>query len=442
MIQFILNWLVDGSEEIPKLVDAYQLGPNELNEDKHYLFENSITHAMKWFVDANILLDEGREGVYEGLGTEIGGAGEQRVSTIIRTDCVGEVSQAYLFHYLWTQNKESLNISNHLANFIFDQMQIKDEGHLHGMVRWTNEAWEVCYQDDVARAIIPELLKALYMNERKHLQSCVDALQFLVNTTGTDGTRGPRTDNIDLNEEEIKRLKNQPGNYPSAHYNAYYHAALLLAYKLTDIDEFKEVAVKGLETIMGVYPNTLREHSQTQELCRLVLPLSWLYWVTKDQKHLDWLYEVCRDLEQFKHESGAFIEWDDGYKANMRNPIGEGESSLLTQNGIPVVDMLYSNNWLPMGFLQANLITDDDYFKTLWNDTAQYMIRSQIFSSNKQINGSWARSIDVEKMEVYGSPADVGWGPWAVESGWMQAQIVSGLMGGLMLERLKPYYRD
>src|SRR5699024_6708824 len=206
-------------------------------------------------------------------------------------------------------------------------------------------------------------------------------------------------------------------------------------------DEFKEVAVKGLETIMGEYPKTLREHSQTQELCRLVLPLSWLYWVTSEQKHLEWLYMACHDLEWFEHKNDGYIEWDDGYKATMRNPVGEGESSLLTKNGDPVVDMLYSNNWLPMGFLQAYFVTDDEYFMHLWDGIAKYMIQTQIFSDNKQINGGWARSIDVDRMEVYGSPADVGWGPWAMESGWMQAQIVSGLMGGMMYEQLKPYYR-
>src|SRR5699024_11183537 len=146
----------------------------------------TIEEAMAWFKDANILLDDGKSGVYEGLRTEISNGGHQKMSTIIRADCIGEVSQAYLFHYMLTEDEESLQTSDYLMDFIFNYMQRKDEGPFYGMLRWTNEAWEVCYQDDVARAIIPELLKNLYVKETKHLQACVDALEFLVETTGPD----------------------------------------------------------------------------------------------------------------------------------------------------------------------------------------------------------------------------------------------------------------
>src|SRR5699024_2517473 len=111
-----------------------------------------------------------------------------------------------------------------------------------------------------------------------------------------------------------------------------YHATLLLAYKLTGIKEFKEVAIKGLTTIMKVYPETTREQSETQEYSRLILPLSWLYWVTGEREHKNWLYKVTDDLQQFKHSTGCYLEWDSGYKATMRTEKGEEESSLLTEN--------------------------------------------------------------------------------------------------------------
>ena len=66
---------------------------------------------------------------------------------------------------------------------------------------------------------------------------------------------------------------------------------------------------------MAHFPNTAREHSETQELCRLILPLSYLYWVTGEEKHRTWLYAVTRSLLEKQHSSGAFIEWDTGYNA-------------------------------------------------------------------------------------------------------------------------------
>src|SRR5699024_10874692 len=190
-------------------------------------------------------------------------------------------------------------ISSHLLDYVFDNYMNREKGSLYGMMRWTNEAWGICYQDDVARAIMPQLLKNLYDGKKDRLDESTSILRFLVKTTGSDGTRVFRTDNIDLSDDKIIELNEKTGDLPSAHYNAFYYAALLLAYKLTRIPEFKNVATKGIETIMKVYPNTIREQSETQELCRLILPLSYLYWITKKKKHKEWLYKITNDLEKF-----------------------------------------------------------------------------------------------------------------------------------------------
>jgi len=426
---------------------------------------------MDWFDRGGIVLNDGKDGVLEGLGTEIYPDGVQRTFNIIRNDCVGEVSLAYFMYSLLKNNSKNdmdksnicnkhhnyyRTVSDNMASINFDMMQCKEQNEFHGMMRWTQEAWGVCYQDDVARAIIPQLLKCFYSSDiqskqgmqntvignDKYLQECVYALEFLVRTTGTDGTRPPRTDNINLNSESIRKLAGEPANCPSAHYNAHYLAALLLGYKLTGKEQFRVIAVKGMETIMASYPDTIREQSQTQEYCRLILPLSWLYWMTGEDKHRDWLYMVASDLQKFKHESGAYLEWDEGYKASMRNNAGKGENSLLASNGDPVVDLLYSNNWLPIGFIQAYFVTKDVYFRKLWKETARFMAAAQIQSRDQKINGAWARGFDVDLMEVFGSPADVGWGPWAVESGWTVAEITSGLIMGLMEDKLIMFYLE
>ena len=48
-------------------------------------------------------------------------------------------------------------------------------------------------------------------------------------------------------------------------------------------------------------------------------------------------------------------------------------------------------------------------------------------AATAKIDGAWARGYDVDIMEVFGLPNDVGWGPWAVESGWTVAEITAGL---------------
>ncbi|MEH7235329.1 hypothetical protein [Bacillus sp. JJ1562] len=441
VIEFILGWLIDEKIALHEYQSSYTTGKENV-EGKSFTnnVKESAEKAISWFENAGIILDKGKSGALEGLGTEIYSDGSQRISKVLRADCIGEISLPYFFDYLLTGNQESIEVSDNLLNFVFENYVNKDEGDLNGMMRWTNEAWGVCYQDDVARAIIPQLLKCFYLKTNTNLDSCVSALQFLVKTTGTDGTRVSRTDNINLDKSKLKELKETPGNFASAHYNAYYYAALLLAYKLTEIEEFKETAIRGLTTIMSVYPDTIREQSETQEYCRLILPLSWLYWVTENQEHKKWLYQVANDLEQFRHPSGGYLERDSGYKASMRHEIGEGESSLLTKNGDPIVDLLYSNNWLPIGFIQAYWVTGDNIFKDRWESISSFFIQTQIQSDNAQINGAWARAFDVERKEVFGSPADVGWGPWSIESGWTVAEVSAGLFMGLLEKQLKPHY--
>ncbi|MEK0312319.1 hypothetical protein [Cohnella sp. 56] len=435
--QFILGWSCGQELDVGSLPPVYRLNQFDSALPCDAQVHACVERAISWFTNANMLVDDGKNGVMEGLATEIYPDGSQRVLAGVRNDCTAETALVFYMNYLRSGEVRNLEISDNLLSLCFDAFQCKEEGHLKGMLRWTQTGWGVCYQDDAARVLIPQLLKNLYSGSVDYAEECVEALRFLVRSTGTDGTRVWRTDNGNLTEQRMRELGSTPARYPSAHYNAYYLGALLLAYKVTGLEEFKEAGVRGMETMMAAYPHTIREHSETQEMCRLILPLSWLYWVTGEQRHKDWLYRVSGDLTKFKHASGGYLEWDTGYAAEIK----EGaESSLLANNGDPVVDMLYSLNWLPMGFAQAFLVTKDPYFRELWEEIARFFIAVQIRSGDKMIDGTWTRALDVELMEVNGLVADAGWGPWAIESGWTVAEIASGLVVGLQSEELARFY--
>ncbi|GAB2692007.1 hypothetical protein ACFQWB_11310 [Paenibacillus thermoaerophilus] len=443
LIGFILNWLYGAETDLKPFPRSYRVASETRGNEPvtEADIRRTADRALLWIRRSGILLRDGADGAREGLGTEIDYTGRQRVSRYLRVDCIGELAFPFWLHGVLAGDEESRRISENLAAYVFDHYVNREPGPLYGMMRWTDQAWGVCYQDDAARAILPQLFRCFYEGTDNRLRECEDVLQFLIRTTGTDGTRPFRTDNNKLTAEELERLRSTPGNLPSAHYNAYYYAALCIAYRLTGRDEYRRTALAGLSTIMNAYPNTKREQSQTQELCRLILPLSWLYAVTGDELHLQWLYRVARDLQAFAHPCGAYLEWDDGYAAAMRHKAGAGESSLLCRNGDPVADLLYSNNWLAIGWMQAYFITGDSWFKERWTDTARFMAGAQIVSDNPVIDGAWARAFDVERNEVFGSPADAGWGPWAIESGWTVAEITSGLLMGLLESKLKPLHR-
>ena len=127
------------------------------------------------------------------------------------------------------------------------------------------------------------------------------ALEFLMNTTGPDGLRPARTDNLNMSEEDFAALSRQNGAFPCAHYNAFYLACLLLYGKLEKDARCLAVGETGMQALLQAYPKTIREQSQTEELCRLLLPFAWLYYATGKQEYRQMLYTVTRDLEKMRH---------------------------------------------------------------------------------------------------------------------------------------------
>lgn len=389
--------------------------------------DEAVRLGLDWFYNAGMFVNDGRGGVKEGLSHHISAKdGVQKRANQIRTDCSGETGGAFLFDWMNTGNEESLHIFENIEDFIFTYMQVKDGIH-RGMMRWSETAWLTCYQDDAARAILPTLFCQNFTKEgSRHFADAVEACEYMVNTTGPNGLRAARTDVANLTEDGMKHLRENNTGTSAAHYNGFYHAALILCYRAGGPERFLTTAEAGLGSIMALYPDNTRETSETEEMCRLIFPLAALYEVTKKPEHLAWLMRVTADLEKVHHASGGYLEWDTGYRANCSRREA-GECALLAENGDPVVDLLYSTNWLPLGFAYAWMATKDDLFLEKWRDVAGFMLSCQTHSGDASLNGSWTRAFDVSRWEIYGVPHDIGWAPCCVESGWTVAEILQGL---------------
>ena len=416
--------------------------------------------AMAWLENAGMLVEQNGEfyAVREGLKSHVRPDGEHVLFDSIRPDGVGESAMMYYFKYLLDGDRKAQRLAEQIMSYPRD-MQVT-EGPMAGWESWGLSCPFALYQDDAARGLLlPELWYALLSGDQSHLPSVRLTLDYLISTTGTDGLRMCRTDYKYRGAEKLKctatrrepgkkwnfvgvgeytpeELRNMPSGCPTAHYNATYMAALLLYCKVTGERKYYEVARRGLRTMMEYYPETAREHSETQELCRLILPMALLCWVSEDEEEKSWLYRITEDLTRLRHECGGYREWDTGYIATCAGVAG-GESSVLAANGDPVADMLYSLNWLPMGFAAAYLATKDEYFRALWQGIADFFTKSQIISDNKRIDGIWPRSMDMDRFEVYGVPNDVGWAPWSVESGWTISEIAAGLILGTMMDKIE-----
>ena len=171
-------------------------------------------------------------------------------------------------------------------------------------------------------------------------------------------------------------------------------------------------------------------------MCRLILPLAVLYQSTGDEKHRQMLYRVAEDLQKVRHPFGGYREWDTGYRAAFSRESRE-ECSVLTENGDPVADLLYSSNWLPMGFAFAYEATGDRWFHELWKDSVIFCLKTQMFSDRTHLDGAWCRAFDMDLKEAYAAPHDVGWAAYACETGWTVSEILMGMMMPDILKKRK-----
>ena len=396
----------------------------------------SVERALGWFENADLLVDGGRLGIKEGFEHHVSARdGSQSRRNGIRADCTAETASAFMLHGLLRNDESALKRGEAMLDFCFKYLQEK-KGEHKGLIRWTQTAWETCYQDDVARVLLGPLLRQFFDGTVPFFEEICDGLDYLVKTTSPEGVRVRRTDIYEFNDEFRKKLATYGSGLACAHHNAYYHAALLLAYRYGRDERYLELAERGLSYLMSLYPDTIRETSETEENCRLLFPLAVLYEITGKKEHYEWLCTVMSYLDEHRAKCGAVPEWDTGYKAKCsRNH--NGECALLANNGDPVVDLLYSNNWLPLGYAYAYFATGEQRFYNEWCKIASFLLSCQIYSENKYLDGAWTRAFDIDIWESHGVPHDIGWAPCCMETGWTMGEILIGFEFMEQLEKIK-----
>ena len=469
LLSGIVNWL-GGRCEPETVIDMfrseYTLGGGLAGD-----YRDMVGRAMDWFENAGMLVSyKGAPyAVKEGLMPPVYADGTHVIGEELRHDCVGETAYMYFLKYMLTRDPKALEIADGLYRMPLD-MQITESCPHKGMVRGSLSCWwKVSYHHDTTRGFLyPLLWRSFFSGTKRYIPRIKDTLDYLANSTGTDGIRPDRIDFNDMYSPEIsasaytieehdgvkkwiwggesrkttlEELRTHPGADYGVSGNLSYSSALLLGYQLTGEERYYSLGLKGIETTMNRYPDIARGGSETSSLCSLILPLAITYWVTGEEKHKKWLYDVTGDLQRLRYEKGGYLEWDTGY-AGSSSRVKDEESSLFYNNGDPVVDMLYSVNWLPQGFIIAYYVTGDSYFKKLWEDIVNFFAKAQVRSDNKRIDGAWPRAIDVQNMEVYGMPNDIGWAPWSVETGWSMSVITAGIILGLLEDEISVRFQS
>ncbi len=436
--QHLLYWLEKGTERQKLIwqpdvrVEASREGQLPQNHEMQ-AFQRSI----HWFKTHTLYTNEGRTGVIEGFGSAINYRGFQAASTVIRGDCTPETAMVIAWDWTIHHNPESRKIAGQIMDTTWTTSDLHDGSKTSpfGHMLKFNSHSPIFFADDNARAILSSLLARRLLDEGRWDEAILRCVLANFKLTGESGFGPSWIEPQDFPPSGWKYFHKQDFIVPWPHFQAYPLAAYLWAYALSGYTPFYQKASRAIRKLMDVYPHWRWTNGFTQELARMLLPLSFLIRIEDTGEHRTWLDRIATDLLAQMQPCGAIREkigdvYEDG---EMRPPrsneaYGTGEASLLHQNGDPVCDLLYTMNYAALGLHEAAAATGNHAYTDAEDKLVDFLCRVQARSEkHPNLDGAWIRSFDDTLWEYWGSSSDTGWGAWCVETGWTNTWIASVL---------------
>lgn len=472
--RYILGWLI---EEPAASLPEYSLLCRPEYSEKETLPANSeetaISKSIHWFYNAGMLLSESQEGEYckvadddyffrtetggdgsggvlEGYVSEVNHFGKQPHRWWRRADCTGEVAGSFALSSLLSSDGKERKVAENLLDWLVFSSRLiggirQDvKSPACGLLGWHDrpryarfhhaDGWDIYYGDDNARAILGMIAVAGSLKIERWNQAIVRGILANYRTSGPHGLRKNAIWNDELTQKGWKHFfdnEELDEAWISPHYQCYLSACYLWLYQQTGDEMLFDHGNKGIRLLMEAYPKRWRwTNGLQQERARMLLPLAWLFRITKDPLHRAWLNQMAEDLLAHQTPCGAIrevlAEGNGKYGPPQKHEdYGTREASLLQKDGDSVADLLYTCNFAFLGLHEAAEATGDNFYRNAEERLSRFLARIQTKSEDPAYDGVWYRAFDFSKWEVWGSDADGAWGAWCVETGWTQAWITS-----------------
>jgi hypothetical protein len=405
----------------------------------------AVLRGAAWYRMAGMITGpspgDGTKGIREGIRSRFKPDGTQHVSNVIRGDCVCESAMTLaLSTKLGADPRYAQVARNALDYYLFESVVRKgdraDPKHgAYGLIASGEGGWLVAnYGDGNAKIMISTLTTAALLGTDRWDEAIMMCLLGNLRTTGQHGFRGGRID-LPALANGYRQFFDSTRINPHPHYEAFLWACFLWAYEQTGYTLFLARPKAAIHTTMARFPDRLPwTNGLTQEIARLLLPLAWLVRVEDTAENRALLERAVSELARLQEPCGAIRE-EIGSPQYGRYPpprtnedYGKHEASLISKNGDPVADLLYSTNFAFLGLHEAAHATGDENIRAMADRLADFLCRVQVQSEAvPQVDGGWFRAFDCERWEPWASNADTGWGAWCIEAGWTQSWIVSVL---------------
>ena len=391
---------------------------------------------------------DGSAGILEGFNSQIRYDGSQTVRWALRTDCTGEHIASFVLGGKLLDESSHVEIGKNLADFVlfkFDATAPWNEpsNPTYGLIGWACpptlaepvDKTGSYYGVISARVCMSTLAAAAVLNEDRWDDRSLQVMLANFRTTGRLGFRGTALRRSSLEKNGWQYYYRRPTLNLGCHPTAQLLAANLMTYKASGYRPLLDRTKRAIGLLMEAYPDKLKWwNGLQQERGRLLLPLAWLVRVDDTSQHRAWLDRVAGDFLRSQVPCGAIRdELGESGKGVYGPPssneaYGTAEASLMQSNGDAVCDLLYTINSGFLGLHEAAAATGDPKLREAEDRLAAFLCRIQTRSEKRpELDGTWYRAFDFDRWDYWASNADLGWGAWCVETGWVQGWIVTVL---------------
>lgn len=392
-------------------------------------------------IEKTASIGDGKLGILEGHSSFINADGSQPVRWWLRADCQAEVAYALSSSSNLLSDKKYKNTAINLLDHLYTKSNLRlgerndPASPSFGLIGWATTDPDAYYGDDNARVILATIGAAANLQSANWDKYIVEGILGNFRTAGKNGFRGPWFRDAAMQKTTWKALAEREIVNVHPHYEAWLWACYIWLYDKTGHEPLLSKAKEAIAITMGKYPNWKWTNGIQQEYARMILPLAWLVRVENTKEHRAWLHLVCNKLLEDLTKDGAIREklgkaGFGRYERIASNAeYGSKEAPLISTNGDPVTDLLYTLNFAFFSLNEAAAATGEDKYQEATARIADFMLRAQVNSPrHKDLNGAWFRAFDYQRWDYWASNADSGWGPWGTLTGWTQSWIVNGLI--------------
>ncbi|WP_329004713.1 hypothetical protein OHA18_15145 [Kribbella sp. NBC_00709] len=406
-------------------------------------YRRMVDRGIAWFDRAGMFYDapDGSKGVAEGFSNEVGFDGKLPFRPVPRGDCSTQTAHAFRLYADLADYPRGRTIAANLMRLVVDEEQLTDRNPLYGAfeprgARTDLTATNNLFADDGGWIALFALISG-------ETEAGLRGVESLIRTANTDlglqvdPWRTPSTLMV-KGWDEFGRSPIEDGLDLTSHWQSSALCAYLYAYGLTGEPSYLAIAERGLDHMASHHPRARLETSRTCEAGRFLLPLAGGYFYTRKPLYLQTLLSLADYLKSRQGPDGGFAEWD-GKCPPSNEAYGVDEASIFQANGDPVTDQLYGTPFAAWALPIVHQITGEPVFEELAQGVLDYLSRIQIDDpADEQLDGAWQRAFDFDAWEYFGSNADLGWGPYCVETGWSIAPTLIAAMQYLQANAFFP----